>query len=382
MFIIIIVMLSSCNQFEDINNSNIDTSKNDLIGETRNNILDNIETEENTKVSDVIVNESIESVNNIVVNGVLIGQYKSNQYYNFDDIDKLELKDIEGEYTIYQKDKIYLDIPIELKLRNNLYYVDSMSISNEDFNSWDDYIALSNEESALIRNSLDNYSVTDIHENIIRLILDEHELNNTPVIIDQVIKIDIDGDSELEEIIYATNFCQYEGILNEEVYRNYSPYDLKYRAYYEDLRTLEKSGIYNIIVLIDGDQEFIIHKQFNKLLDYQLKELTNEQINEIIKENNLTALQENENLIFLYDKDGKIALFETTYLPYIDEAYTSYLDAFYTQSKVINFLDLNYNDTLEIIFYNQLNYEENPQVLIYSFENENLNIVLKQEIPR
>lgn len=109
---------------------------------------------------------------------------------------------------------------------------------------------------------------------VIRNLLDKNNLKNTPVIIDSIQFIDIDGDNIDEKIIYATNFYTNNHLINHKIHGYYSNYDIDYIADENTLNTSENIGFYKISLLIKDNCTYIIDEIYNNIYEYNLFEIS------------------------------------------------------------------------------------------------------------
>lgn len=333
------------------------------------------------KIDSDYTNSGLNITNSIIVNGNLIGQYKNGKYKCYNELDINNL--LEQKYTVYQNNNIFTDIRVKIDSNQDIPFFMPVNTIPK-FNKWEPYIALSNNYNYTNKRfTIEENLVSSQEVEIIRDILDKKGFNNTPVIINKIISSDIDNDSNNEKIIYATNFYTTENELDITTHNNFCSNALNNTSNFSQLKSLDNICAYTITVFINDKKVYILDERYKKLFDYQFKDLTDKEKDNLIKaDNNIDILHSNNNLIYLFDINNQIALFKTIYLAYYDEGFSCYLDIMFLNSFVIDLLDIDHDNSLEVIFYKETKPESpSPQVNIYKYKDDKLFSVIEQSIP-
>ncbi|MCT4598839.1 MAG: hypothetical protein N4A50_13280 [Vallitalea sp.] len=260
--------------------------------------------------------------------------------------------------------RIYFD---DVTILRDSSEVDTAYFNFDDIKRGCNYIAYSGENDARIRKYYESDEVYDYEENKIREILNQHGLDNTPIIIKEIYEIDIDVDNDNERIVLASNIVD-EKIKDQckKLLSNKSP-------------AKDGLGIYDLAILFDQDENYILSSHFEsntniiiydgncfiELSSFEPKkeELETNTIAQIIEEFSY------ERYLYLRSSDGIINLYPS---------YTmlSEHSGVYKPFEILDFLDVDNDNIIEIIV-KGITDQELAFLGIYDIENNDINKHIK-----
>ncbi|MCT4598225.1 MAG: hypothetical protein N4A50_10155 [Vallitalea sp.] len=267
----------------------------------------------------------------VIVNGCLIatidvkmGEYTIFAHRAF--IDEYGKEEQYGKYRIYCGDNTFIDEfgPIE--------YEDYDTFLNN--NHLENYIALSGDWRANDISCSRVYNINnEVLENKILIesvynLLNERGINNSPPIIEELYKTDINGDNKSDYIVRASNLVR-----EQEKSKLYGRTNLKS----DELKFTNNIGYYDMIYYIINDNIYLLKDDYSRFNKEELEEEHNYYTSDIgIKENIELKIGEP---VYQLSKSGSITMFE----PFTDGGlYSDFMENIY---NIIDILDID-NDML------------------------------------
>jgi hypothetical protein len=242
----------------------------------------------------------------------------------------------------------------------------------------EDYIILSNPINPKARSGKKRDKPDDSEKEIIRKMLKENGLYNTPVIIDNITEIDLDGDGVLDKIICATNY----GKLDEKTHSIYTSYDIGYESPINQLKTLEGVGMYKIHLIIKDDIPYLIHEVYQQLDENDLFPKTEKEIEKLLESENIGVIHESSAGIYLFQKKDEVAIFRLQ-RKIFNNLGISKADYFDEPLRIIDILDINSDNNYEIVSFKSKihNWDWIDRVIsIYNFHDNRLEEVTSYEL--
>ncbi|MCT4598406.1 MAG: hypothetical protein N4A50_11080 [Vallitalea sp.] len=353
---------------EDIENENINYIFKNIVDEH-----DNIDIQHD-------VNKTGNNFSHVLmVSHNIIGEYNNGRYYNLTK-STINIDDLEKQkFRIYKDGNVYEEQTVSYSSNiGEVLTVDITSDTDElDFSN--PLFAISNADNikeipleTIIENNNSKFGI------IVKKLLGMRGYTNTPAIIKEVIPIDIDNDGSSEYIINASNFnFGLEEMIEQLKYKKYA----SNLSPFSQIDTLNNVCGYNIILLLKENTVFIINERYSQLYDFQFQQFTEEEKNELVNKNsNLGALHNNNNIFLVYNKHQDIVALQTTYLPFYSDEMTNYLDEIIPYSYIMAVLDIDNDNTKEIIFHKDEDIFRNTKCLVLKYSNDNLVNVLEGEV--
>ncbi|MCT4686715.1 hypothetical protein [Vallitalea sp.] len=317
----------------------------------------------------------------LILNNALLGLYKNGKYTNLTE-SEINNKLFENtKFTIFQNNNMYTNASItyDRAISNDIIYI-NMIANNTNFDLSQPYFAISNyniERQVSVNKDNYNYNIEE-YTTIIKQLLIKNSFINVPAIIKKLIPIDINNDATDEYIVQATNF--YDSFDEMMKKYNYNPY-INSISPFSAVPDLKNVCAYDITILVKENNVFILDERYQQLYDFQFKNLSEKEINNLINSNNdLGSLQPQNNVFVLYDNDHQIIAVESTYLPYYENGMVSYLNTIFPSSNIIATLDIDNDGTNELIFKKHEDILMNSTSQILKYTNEKLSTVLQNEI--
>lgn len=302
-------------------------------------------------------NENDKSVFNnlIVVNGLILGEFKDDIFYNLDELmnrsdwDNYKFK-FNTNYNLYTYSNVHKSI--EGNLLPNDKYIEYIDVEN----LTDDNVAMTIDVDIKNRDVEFTDKYTKEQEEVIRNILDNNKLENSPVVIKQVIYTDLDGDNIKEEIIYADNYAEYNTITTND---NETAILDK-----ESISTFEQIGYYKIFVVVSNLKAMTLWEDYTVLTEEDFTIQT--EYEPYLGDSYFLS----DKLVYLETKEGKEGLFR----PY---EYSVGEGPIFQGYRIINLLDVNKDGRPELITYS---YDgESIEINLLTLENKQIIKLLEQK---
>lgn len=264
----------------------------------------------------------------IVVNGLLAGEYQyKEERYNMIDMISQPVKIPDGtetEFKIFSKGKSSL---YKAHVDNGMYIFRDINLEN--------FIALSNTKANPYIREITYKSETDQYKVIIKKILDTNNFSNAPVIIQEVLEVDINGDGKKESIIKASNSIRSQE--DKEISE-------------KKLKFYNNGGMYEMIILLKDNLPTILWEQYIPIDNTYYFEITDKLVKKLAEnaddeEDARKRLYKSRDFIYLLDEDGKVIL----YNPYeFDGGGES---GWHSYGRIVDVLDIDNDNMMEIVTY-------------------------------
>lgn len=274
---------------------------------------ENCDIKSNTLQDTISVDESNVTETIVWAGGQVIASYENDKYNIINNGDNVD-KNVDGDYEIYLPDtfnKVYY--------RNEL--VNGELKINKDYEE-QNYIAIKRNwllEKKQVEDIVQGFNNSEVIKKIEDLLL-EHGIENSPVVIKQAFRCDINNDNVQDYVINACNIVDKQS----EVTQNKL----------NDLLYSDKVGYYNIFMCVINDKTYIMSEEYEPIKN-------NGTYGYSFVERQLRTINEYSEAVLLYSKHGQLGIFctQTDDEWAITEGYIS----------IINITDLDNDGNLEII---------------------------------